>query len=198
MNSNTPLPPEFLAGLEPLSRRRFLVGGAQLAAVGSSLLALPGHVLGADKAGDLPSGIKYLTESEYRVFDKLRLIMLPTQKFQLPSTTEVPVMQNVDVIISKLDPRPRLLVKMAANSLEYTGVVWRFSRFSAMSDERALKRVRDWQTGNMAERGIISSLKMVVTFAYWQDQRTYPGLEYDGPVTQKWGIRRLGNAPLPR
>ena len=198
MNRNTPLPPEFLAGLEPLSRRRFLVGGAQLAAVGGSLLALPGQVLGANKASGLPPGIKYLTETEYHVFDKLRLVMLPTQKFQLPSTTEVPVMQNVDVVISKLDPRPRLLAKLAVNTLEYTGVAWRFSRFSAMSDERALRRVRDWQTGNMAERGIISSLKMVVTFAYWQDQRTYPGLGYDGPVTEKWGIRRLGNAPLPR
>jgi hypothetical protein len=196
MNNKTPLPPEFLSGLEPLSRRRFLVGSAQLAAVTGSLLALPGHALAADKP--VPPGIKFMTEAEYRVLDKLRVIMLPTQKFQLPSTTEVPVMQNIDIIFSKLDPRPRLLAKMAVNTLEYGGVAWRFSRFSAMSDERALKRVRDWQSGNMVERGIISSLKMMVTFGYWQDQRTYPGLEYDGPVTQKWGIRRLGNAPLPR
>lgn len=196
MSNKTPLPPEFLAGLEPLSRRRFLVGGAQLAAVTGSMLVLPSQALAAEKA--VPPGIKYMSDVEYRVLDKLRVVMLPTQKFQLPSSTEIPVMQNVDIIFSKLDPRPRLLVKMAVNSLEYTGVVWRFSRFSAMGDERALKRVRDWQSGNMLERGVISSLKMMVTFGYWQDPRTYPALEYDGPVTQKWGIRRLGNAPLPR
>lgn len=195
MNNKTSLPPEFLAGLEPLSRRRFLVGSVQMAAVTGTLLALPGHVLAASKG--VPSGITHLSDVEYRVFDKMRLIMLPTQKFQLPSTTEVPVMKNIDILVSKLDERPRLLIKLAANSLEYTGIAWRFSRFSAMGDERALKRVSDWQTGNMLERGIISSLKMIVTFGYWQDQRTYPGLEYDGPVTQKWGIRRLGNAPLP-
>jgi len=194
--NNKILPPEFMAGLEPLSRRGFLTGSIQLAAVTGSILALPGQVLAA--SNDVPPGIKHLSDVEYRVLDKIRLVMLPTQKFQLPSTTEVPVMQNVDVIVSKLDERPRLLVKMAANGLEYTGLAWRFSRFSAMGDARAAKRVRDWQSGNMIERGIISSLKMMVTFAYWQDPRTWPGLEYDGPVTQKWGIRRLGNAPLPR
>lgn len=196
MNNKFPLPPEFLAGLEPVSRRRFLSGGARLAAVAGSALALPGQVLAAEKG--LPAGIKHMSLVEYRVLDKIRVIMLPTQKFGLPSTTEVPVMQNVDVLMSKLDARPRLLVRLAINSIEYGGVFWRFSRFSAMSDERALKRVKDWQTGNMVERGFISSLKMMVTFGYWQDHRTYPGLEYDGPVTEKWGIRRLGNAPLPR
>jgi hypothetical protein len=140
MSNKTPLPPEFLAGLEPLSRRRFLVGGAQLAAVTGSMLILPSQALAAEKA--IPPGIKYMSDVEYRVLDKLRVVMLPTQKFQLPSSTEVPVMQNVDIIFSKLDPRPRLLVKMAVNSLEYTGVAWRFSRFSAMGDERALKRVQ--------------------------------------------------------
>lgn len=196
MNNNNPLPPEFMAGLEPLSRRRFLTGSMQLAVAAGSVLALPGQALAA--SSNVPPGIKHLSAAEYRVLDKLRVVMLPTQKFQLPSTLEVPVMQNVDVIVSKLDERPRLLLTMAVNSLEYTGLVWRFSRFSAMGDERATRRVRDWQSGNMLERGIISSLKMIVTFAYWQDPRTWPGLEYDGPVTQKWGIRRLGNAPLPR
>ncbi|MFP5429385.1 MAG: transcriptional initiation protein Tat [Gammaproteobacteria bacterium] len=196
MNNKFPLPPEFLAGLESLSRRRFLLGGARLAAVAGATLALPGEVLAADKG--LPAGIKHMSLVEYRVLDKIRVIMLPTEKFGLPSSTEIPVMQNVDILMSKLDARPRILVRLAINSIEYGGVFWRFSRFSAMSNERALKRVQDWQTGNMIERGFVSSLKMMVSFGYWQDHRTYPGLEYDGPVTEKWGIRRLGNAPLPR
>ena len=32
---------------------------------------------------------------------------------------------------------------------------------------------------------------------YWRDQRAAARIDYDGPVTQKWGIPRLGNAPLP-
>jgi hypothetical protein len=45
---------------------------------------------------------------------------------------------------------------------------------------------------------VVSSLKMLLTLGYWQDIRTWPSLQYDGPVTEKWGIRRLGNAPMPR
>jgi len=194
MNDKPSLPPGFLAGLEPLSRRSFLTGSARVMAAGGALLALPGEVLAAR---DVPPGIKHLSDAEYRVLDKLRIVMLPTQQFQLPSTTEVPVMQNVDLVVSKLDSRPRLLLKLAVQTMEYTPV-WQFSRFSAMGDARAARHVNSWQTGNLVQRGVITSLKMLVTFGYWQDPRTWPGLEYDGPVTAKWGIRRLGNAPLPR
>jgi hypothetical protein len=195
MNDNFSLPPGFLAGLEPLSRRRLLTGSAGLAVAAGSLLALPAEALAASK--DLPPGITNLSETEYRVLDKVRIVMLPTQKFSLPSSTEIPVMKNVDVVASRLDGRPRLLLTMAVQAIEY-GSVWQFSRFSAMGDSRAARHVSSWQTGNFIQRGIISSLKMMVTFGYWQDPRTWPALEYDGPVTEKWGIRRLGNAPQPR
>lgn len=199
MNANDPLPPGFLAGLEPLSRRRFLVTGIQAAAATSALLAMPGRLLAADTARQdgLPQGIKHLTELEYRVFDKLRMVMLPTQKFDLPSSEEVPVMQNVDVWVGKLNNRTRTLLRLGARTLEY-GSLYRFSRFSTMKDDKAARHVNNWQTGNVLQRGVMSSLKMLITLAYWQDIRTWPSLQYDGPVTEKWGIRRLGNAPLPR
>lgn len=199
MSPNDSLPPGFLAGLEPLSRRRFLVAGLQAVAVTGTLLALPGRALatGSARADGLPAGIKHLTEMEYRVFDKLRIVMLPTQKFDLPSSEEIPVMQNVDVWVGKLNNRTRTLLRVGARTLEY-GSLYRFSRFSTMSDEKAARHVNNWQTGNVLQRGVMSSLKMLVTLGYWQDIRTWPSLQYDGPVTEKWGIRRLGNAPLPR
>ena len=46
--------------------------------------------------------------------------------------------------------------------------------------------------------GLIVSLKTLLGVAYWRDPRTWQPLEYDGPVTAKWGIRRLGNMPVPR
>lgn len=199
MNPNDSILSGFLAGLEPLSRRRFLTAGIRATAATGALLALPGRVLAADAplAGGLPGGIKHLTELEYRVFDKLRVIMLPTVKFDLPSSVEIPVMQNVDVWVGKLNQRTRTLLKLGAQTLEY-GSLYRFSRFTAMSDARAARHVNNWQTGNVLQRGVMSSLKMLITLGYWQDTRTWPSLQYDGPVTEKWGIRRLGNAPLPR
>lgn len=199
MKPDDSMPSGFLAGLEPLSRRRFLSAGIRATAATGALLALPGRVLAADApaAGGLPSGIRHLTELEYRVFDKLRVIMLPTEKFDLPSSVEIPVMANVDVWVGKLNQRTRTLLKLGAQTLEY-GSLYRFSRFTTMSDERAARHVNNWQTGNVLQRGVMSSLKMLITLGYWQDTRTWPSLQYDGPVTEKWGIRRLGNAPLPR
>jgi hypothetical protein len=196
MNSKDSLPPGFLAGLEPLSRRRFLTSGVRLAAAAGALAALPAQVLAAETPG-LPEGIKNITELEYRVFNKLRVIMLPTEKYELPSSEEIPVMQNLDVWVGKLNQRTRLLLTLGVQTIEY-GSLYRFSRFSAMSDKTAAKHVHNWQTGNVLQRGVMSSLKMLITLAYWQDIRTWPALQYDGPVTEKWGIRRLGNAPLPR
>lgn len=197
MNNNEILPPGFLTGLEPLSRRRFLVHSVCMAATAGAVLALPGQVLAANETGGKPPGIKHLSELEYRVFDRLRTIMLLTQKYSLPSSTEVPVMQNIDVWVGKLNQRTRLLLTLGAQTIEY-GSLYRFSRFSRMSDAKALRHVHNWQTGNVMQRGIMSSLKMLLTLSYWQDTRTWSSLQYDGPVTEKWGIRRLGNAPLPR
>ena len=199
MKSNDMLPPAFLAGLEPLSRRRLLTGSVRMAAAAGAVLALPGQVLAGDRHNikGLPPGIVHLSALEYRVFDKLRVVMLPTQKYSLPSSTEVPVMQNVDAWVGKLNQRTRLLLKVGADTIEY-GSLYRFSRFSQMSDDSATRHVHRWQNGNVMQRGIMSSLKMLLTLGYWQDIRTWPSLQYDGPVTEKWGIRRLGNAPLPR
>lgn len=197
MKNNETLPPGFLAGLEPLSRRRFLSSSVHIAVTAGVVLALPRQVLAAGKTDGMPPGIKHLSELEYRVFDKLRLVMLPTQKYSLPSSTEVPVMQNVDVWVGKLNQRTRLLLTLGAETIEY-GSLYRFSRFSHMPDDKAARHVHNWQTGNVMQRGVMSSLKMLVTLGYWQDTRTWPALQYDGPVTEKWGIRRLGNAPMPR
>lgn len=199
MNNNDNPSSLILAGLEPLSRRSLLVSGARTAAVAASLLTLPRELVAAESQGvdGVPPSIRNLSEVEYRVLDKLRIVMLPTQKFSLPSSTQVPTMENVDAWTSKLNERTRLLLTVGAQTLEY-GSLYRFSRFSQMSDARATKHVHNWQTGNVVQRGVMTSLKMLLTLSYWQDLRTWPALQYDGPVSDRWGIRTLGNAPLPR
>lgn len=197
MNNNDKSSQVILAGLEPLSRRSLLVSGARAAAAAAALLSVPQQMLAADKVDGVPTGIKHLSEVEYRVLDKLRIVMLPTQKFSLPSSTQIPTMENVDAWVGKLNQRTRLLLTVGAQTLEY-GSLYRFSRFSQMPDEKAAKHVHNWQTGNVVQRGVMTSLKMLLTLGYWQDLRTWPALQYDGPVSERWGIRTLGNAPLPR
>jgi hypothetical protein len=173
-----------------VSRRLFLSRGVQF-----SLLAGFSGITSTAYAAKVNN--KNLTDVEYNVLNKLRIVMLPTQKYGLPSSTDVAVMANVDEWVGKLNQRTRLLLKMGARTIEY-GSLYRFSRFSKMADDTAVRHVHNWQTGNVLQRGVISSLKMLITLSYWQDSKTWNGLEYDGPVTEKWGIRRLGNAPVPR
>lgn len=180
--------------LAPTSRRQFLKGGMVFGTSVAALVAVPSQVLAADA---LPSGIKNMNELEYRVLDRLRVVLLPTQRFNLPSTSAVPVMQNLDDMIGQLGATPRLLLSVGIRAFEY-GSIYKFSRFSGLSDEQAYNHIEAWQSGIFFQRGLMSNLKTLVTFAYWRDPRTWNVLEYDGPVTEKWGIRRLGNAPMPR
>lgn len=174
-----------------LTRRQLFKTGAML----GPMLALPASALAADDG--LPAGITSLSPMEYRVLNRLRVVLLPVQDFDLPSTTEVPVMANLDDLIGKLSAFPRELLRLGLRAFEY-GSFFSFSRFSSKDNEAAYRQVESWQGGLFFQRGLMSDIKTLVTFAYWRDPRTWPLLEYDGPVTEKWGIKRLGNAPLPR
>lgn len=188
------LPPALLAMNKALTRRQLFRSGTLLGAG----LGLPAAALARNRAdGDLPDYIKSLSETEYRVFDRLRVILLPVRGFGgLPSTEDVPVMANLDDLVGRLNEFPRRLLRIGVNAFEY-GSFWNFSRFSSKDDEAAFRQVEAWQNGLFLQRGLMSDIKTLVTFAYWRDPRTWNLLEYDGPVTEKWGIKRLGNAPLP-
>lgn len=177
-----------------LSRRRFLRSGLVLGTTAAAALTLPARALAADA---LPVGIRHLSLLEYQVFNRMRTIFLPTQRFdRLPSTTEVPVMENLDRMVGRLNSDTRFLLSLGARTLEYS-TLYRLSRFSTLSDDKALKQVRAWQAGLSFQGGLVVSMKTLLGVAYWRDPRTWEALDYDGPVSAKWGIRRLGNLPLP-
>lgn len=180
--------------LASLSRRRFLKSGLLLGTTAASAVTFPARAL-ADDA--LPVGIRHLSLLEYRVFDRLRTIFLPTQRFEkLPSTTAVPVMENLDRMVGRLNSDTRFLLSLGARTLEYS-TLYKFSRFSGLNDEKALNQIRAWQAGISFQGGLVVSMKTLLGIAYWRDPRTWEALDYDGPVSAKWGIRRLGNLPLP-
>ena len=181
--------------LASLSRRRFLKTGLIVGTSAATVLTYPARVF-ADTG--VPTYIKHLSEAEYRLFNKLREVFLPTERFSdLPSTTEVPVMENLDNMVGRLNSDTRFLLSLGAKTLEFS-TLYKMKRFSSLSNEQALQQVRIWQSGLALQGGLIVSLKTLLGVAYWRDRRTWPALEYDGPVTQKWGIRRLGNMPVPR
>ncbi len=180
--------------LASLSRRRFLKTSLIVGTTVATVLTLPSRAF----AEGVPTNIHHMSEAEFRLFDKLRVIFLATERFpDLPSTTDVPVMENLDNMLGRLNSDTRFLLSLGVKSLEFS-TIYKLKRFSSLSNEQAVAQVRSWQSGLAFQGGLIVSLKTLLGVAYWRDPRTWQGLEYDGPVSAKWGIRRLGNMPLPR
>ena len=194
MSKSTPIP-ALMSGLEPLSRRSLLRALAV-----SSLAVTTGctRLFGRKEA---PEALEYqhLTEDEVRTVTKLTGVLLPTEKYHLPSALNVvPTVKNVDTMVGQMPDQTRELLGLALWVFETRPMMsFKFSRFSKLDDSKALDYVLAMQEGAFFERGITSTLKTLITVNYWRDARTWPGLDYTGPVTEKWGVRRLGNAPLP-
>lgn len=105
-------------------------------------------------------------------------------------------MENLDRMVGRMNADTRFLLSLGIKTLEYS-TLYKLKRFSSLSDEDASRQVLAWQGGLSFQGGIVVSMKTLLGIAYWRDARTWQALEYDGPVTAKWGIRRLGNMPLP-
>lgn len=188
--------PAMLAGLEPLSRRGFVRTSAL---AGMALTTGCARMLGRQEA---PEALQYshMTAEEIRVATRLTEVLLPTAEHGLPSSTEeVPTVGNLDAMVGQMAPQIRELMGLGFWVFEHRPMVsFRFSRFSKLDDEKALAYVRAMQEGSFFERGLMTTLKTVITLNYWRDSRTWPALDYWGPVSERWGVTRLGNAPLPR
>ncbi len=181
--------------LASLSRRRFLKAGLIVGTSIATAMTLPARAFASD---GVPTYIRHLTEAEYRLFNKLRVVFIPTERFgDLPSTTEVPVMENLDAMVGRLNADTRFLLSLGSKALEFS-TLYKLKRFSSLSNEQALNQLRAWQSGLAVQSGLVVSMKTLLGIAYWRDPRTWQSLEYDGPVSAKWGIRRLGNLPVPR
>lgn len=184
-----------LEGLEPLSRRSLLRG---VAVAGMALTTGCSRLFRRQEPQQAPTYV-HITPEEARTLEKLTAVFLPTARHDLPSSLkEIPTLENLDGMVGQMSPQLRELLGLALWIFENRAMVSTgFSRFSAMDDEAAARYVAAMQQGAFFERGITSTLKTLVTVNYWRDARTWPALGYWGPVTEKWGIRRLGNAPLP-
>ncbi len=187
--------PSFMAGLEPLSRRGFLRAGVL---TGAALSAGCARMLGRKEA---PEALEYehLEPDEVRTLLRLTEVLVPVSEGLPSSIDEVPTVANVDAMAGKMPPQTRELFSMALWVFERRPMMsFSFTRFTNLDDSDALDYIQSMQQSSFFERGLMTTLKTVVTLNYWRDERTWPALDYWGPVTEKWGVTRLGNAPLPR
>lgn len=196
MSELTPATHQALAQIARMGRRDFLRFG--LAAAG---LAATGGLLAPNAAqAALPAGITVMNEAEYAVFNRLLAVMLPTEGSTLVPTAQIPVMQTLDAaLLATMEPH---ILKGLKGGVQYfnDGPLARHGKhFTELDDATAARFCDDWANAPEApHRALAMGLKKLVGLAYWANPPTWAPLGYDGPVSRKWGLKSLGNAPMPK
>ncbi|HAU15841.1 MAG: hypothetical protein CMK83_16785 [Pseudomonadales bacterium] len=182
--------------LAPLKRRRFMALAAH-----TILVAGAGAVLSAcsdPPVAEAPAG-RVLSADQVAFFTRFAHVVLPTEGTTMTPLEQVPVLENLDHLMAGMDPDIRSNLAKAMGLFEHGSLVmgWYFSRFSGLPTNEAIAYIDAWQSGHYVQQGIISVLKKLVYASYWREPSTWGPLAFDGPVSEKWGLPSLGEAPLP-
>lgn len=182
--------PSLVAHLAPLSRRAFLTGAASAAA-----LALAA----CSPAQPPPGEFKHLASDEHRLFVKLLPVFLPVEGTGLVAPMAVPTLANIDGFFGRFPPKLRGDLGLGLKLFDYGALVigWHFRRFISLDADAARAYCARWESGNTVQRGVFGALKQIIYVSYWREPATWPPIGYEGPVTARYGLPRLGNAPLP-
>lgn len=180
-------------------RRRFLkglfLGSATLAAAAAGTFAVLRR--SERDALPVPAWVNGLSQHEYSLFQRALAVLLPVEGTALPAAQDLPVLQNIQTLLGYLDATTRKEVGMGLALFDNAAVFSSGCRFVDLSDEQAREYFTSWGNASVIQRTLAMVIKQLVYTAYWQEPATWGVLEFDGPVSERWGIPYLGNAPLP-
>jgi hypothetical protein len=179
-----------LQAIRGMNRRHFLQAAA---AVGAA----------AGGAGTLHASaptMKFVGQTEARVFHKLLEVMLPVAGSPLLPPARVPVLQTLDAaLLGTMEPDVLAGLK---GGIAYwnDGPKAQFGRqFADLGPEDATRFCDLWADGkDIAQRALSMGLKKLVSLAYFANPPTWGPLGYGGPFTRTNNIPSIGNAPMPR
>jgi hypothetical protein len=174
-----------------LSRRQFIAAAAALGASGGSLAAT---------ADDAAPAMKFVGDTEARVFQRLLAAMLPTAGSPLIPAAQVPVLPTLDAaLLGTMEPHILAGLKGGIGYFN-DGPRAQYQRpFVELNDDEAARFCDAWGNGSEApQRALASGLKKLVALAYFANPPTWAPLEYDGPMSRRLKLKSLGNAPLPQ
>lgn len=185
--------------LAPLSRRRWLryslwgLGGMlTLSGVGFAWLRRSPR-----DAVSLPAGFASLSAAEYQLFLRGRDVLLPTRAGWVPAA-EVPVLQKIDALLSPMPEAVRRDLAMGLLIFDHGPLFSGYgSRFVDLSDDDARAYWDRWMNAGQVQRTLANVVKKLLALAYLGHPSAWAAMEYDGPVSRRWGLPSLGNAPLP-
>ncbi|EKF75133.1 hypothetical protein A11A3_05554 [Alcanivorax hongdengensis A-11-3] len=200
MNSVSPARQVSRTLQQGFGRRRFLkwtlMGGAGVAAVAAGGFALLRRSALDDQP--VPADISGLSHSEYHLFARCQQVLLPTEGTELHPSDSLPVVANVAAILSFMAAPVRKQLGMGLSLFDNAAVFSHGCRFVDLDDDSARRYFDQWGQGAVIQRTLATAIKQLTYTAYWREPATWPAVEFDGPVTDKWGLAYLGNAPLPQ
>ncbi|KAF0805447.1 hypothetical protein A6D6_02253 [Alcanivorax xiamenensis] len=182
-----------------LARRRFLkwtlaASAVMVGTAAGGFLWLRRSPLDQQRIPDWAGG---LSPGEFLLLDRCRRVLLPTEGRGLPDTETVPVVANVQRTLSLMAPALRRQLSRGLGLFDNAAVFRHGRRFVDLDDETARDYFDRWGRGLVLQRTLATVIKQLVYSAYWRDERTWQALEFDGPVSDRWGLAYLGNAPMP-
>lgn len=188
-----------VAPLASLTRRRLLKGVLWGSAAGLAVVA--GGVAWLRRspldALPLPADIQYLSQAEYYLFERAITALLPTAGSSLVAPDQVPVLRHIDATMGLLDPAIRQELSVGLGLFDHAALLNHGCRFVDLEPAQMVAYFDRWSAGNTLQRTLASVVKQLVYVSYWRDPVTWPPIEFDGPVSDRWGIPSLGNTPLP-
>ncbi|MBQ0753567.1 MAG: hypothetical protein KBT87_02690 [Gammaproteobacteria bacterium] len=196
MTSNEPT-----ALLQAMTRRRFLRWLLYSAAAASTcgVVAFAWMKRSPLDQVAVPVGQQSLSAAEYHLFRRAAAVLLPTEGRVFAPLAQIPVLENIDSMLALLAPAVRDELSIGLALFDHGALVsgWHGKRFVDLNNAQALDYFDRWATGNTIQRTLATVVKKMVYVAYWRDANTWPAIEFDGPVSDRWGLASLGNAPLP-
>lgn len=188
-------------GVARLGRRPFLKtllwSGAAVTAVAGGTFAWLRRSPVDDEP--VPESIRHLRANEYHLFRRMIPVLLPVAGTDLTPPDEVPVLENIDHTLGLMGGPLREDVAKGLvlfdNAAVFAG--WHGKRLVDLDADAARAYFDGWSRGNSIQKAVQGLVKQLVYTSYWREPATWPPVEYDGPVTDEWGIEYLGNAPLP-
>lgn len=200
MNELKSIEADITLALSPIKRRAFLKT-ALTAGAGLSMFGVAGCDSGDVVArGKSLTGLSFIRNSDVPLIEKLIEALLPTADDVLVPADPQQVLINMDALVGKMhvDLRSDVNLLFSAFNLSSILLSGRFSKFENLSKDGALRYLERWQSGVMAQRAIVTALKKFIYLSYWREESSWSAIGYDGPVSNKWNLPSLGNAPSPK
>jgi hypothetical protein len=146
-----------------------------------------------------PEHLQHLSASEYHLFKRAIEVLLPTDGTTLTPVEQIPVIDYIDQLMGLVDPVIREELGIGLTLFDNAAVIVGLHgrRFVDLSTADAVRYFDNWSRGNTVQRTLATVVKKFVYVSYWRDPATWPPIQFDGPVSDRWGIPSLGNTPIP-